>query len=119
MEIIPSPLSTLTVLQQKIKIACTAFDNLLNGGYTTGMITEVFGESGTDRTQICLQLVLHSQLPPYYEGIFCASIYIHSNNLFMTNRLQPTLDDLTNKYEYGRTYLSVEHVTIKRVDAST
>lgn len=40
----------------KLKIECPALDNLLSGGVESGAVTEFFGEGGTGKTNICLQL---------------------------------------------------------------
>ena len=40
----------------KLKIECPALDNLLHGGVESGAVTEFFGEGGTGKTNICLQL---------------------------------------------------------------
>lgn len=42
-------------------------DALLNGGITTGMVTELVGEAGVGKTQLCLQLLLNVQRS-YEEG---------------------------------------------------
>lgn len=41
-------------MEKKLKLGC-ALDELLNGGLEPGIITEIYGEAGTGKTNICLQ----------------------------------------------------------------
>jgi len=43
-------------MSNRLKIECLALDNLLKGGIESGSITEFYGEGGTGKTNICLQL---------------------------------------------------------------
>lgn len=40
----------------RIKIGCKTLDELLNGGIESGALTEFYGEAGSGKTNICLQL---------------------------------------------------------------
>jgi DNA repair protein RadB len=40
----------------KLKIECPNLDKLLDGGIESGAVTEFFGEGGTGKTNLCLQL---------------------------------------------------------------
>lgn len=40
----------------KIVTGSKRLDELLGGGVETGTVTEFFGEYGTDKTQLCMQL---------------------------------------------------------------
>ena len=40
----------------RLKIECSAIDDLLGGGIESGAVTEFFGEGGVGKTNICLQL---------------------------------------------------------------
>lgn len=40
----------------KISLRTKTLDDLLSGGFETGIITEIYGEAGTGKTNICLQL---------------------------------------------------------------
>ena len=41
---------------ERLSTECEAVDSLLNGGIESGIITNFFGESGTGKTNICVQL---------------------------------------------------------------
>ena len=40
---------------QQLKILCKPIDDLLQGGLRSGVITRIYGEGGTGKTNICLQ----------------------------------------------------------------
>lgn len=50
--------------QNRIKISSGSveLDNLLGGGFFSGRVTEVYGESGSGKTQLCFQLCVNYQL---------------------------------------------------------
>lgn len=39
-----------------IKTGCIPLDQLLNGGIETSAITQIYGESGSGKTNLCLQI---------------------------------------------------------------
>jgi DNA repair protein RadB len=43
-------------MSSRLPIACAPLDELLHGGVETGALTEFFGEAGTGKTNVCLQL---------------------------------------------------------------
>ncbi|HUR69591.1 MAG TPA: DNA repair and recombination protein RadB [Candidatus Thermoplasmatota archaeon] len=46
----------------RLPIACPPLDELLHGGVETGAITEFFGEAGSGKTNLCLQLARNAAL---------------------------------------------------------
>lgn len=54
----------------------------LGGGIPVGSITEFVGESTAGKTQLCLQLLLASQLPLDRGGLAGKAIYIHTEVRF-------------------------------------
>jgi DNA repair protein RadB len=40
----------------KVPMGCECIDNLLGGGFEAGAITEIYGEAGSGKTNVCLQL---------------------------------------------------------------
>ena len=41
---------------KKVTVGCAPIDNLLDGGFEPGIITLIYGEPGTGKTNICLQM---------------------------------------------------------------
>lgn len=48
---------------------CSTLDIALKGGIPTFGITELYGEAGTGKTQLCLQLAITAQLPKSLGGL--------------------------------------------------
>ena len=43
----------------KIKTGCESIDSLLGGGFERGCITEIYGEAGSGKTNVCLQTAIN------------------------------------------------------------
>jgi DNA repair protein RadA len=71
----------------KIKLNVESLDSLLQGGIDLGCITEFYGQSGSGKTQICLQLALNIQLPRQLGGLDGKTIYISTDKAFPIKRL--------------------------------
>ncbi|XP_021717298.1 DNA repair protein XRCC3 homolog [Chenopodium quinoa] len=74
-------------MNQKCKTGCPTIDSLLMGGIPTGVVIEIYGESGSGKTQLCLQLCLVCQKMPRYGGLFGSVVYIQAVNPFLVKRL--------------------------------
>lgn len=48
---------------QFLSSGCTKLDDFLRGGFQKKGITQIFGEAGTGKTQLALQLCLTAQIP--------------------------------------------------------
>ncbi|PKI34673.1 hypothetical protein CRG98_044933 [Punica granatum] len=66
-------------LTPKLTTGCPVLDGHLGGGLPCGLITEITAESGSGKTQLCLQLVLSAQLPSSLGGLSAASLFLHSD----------------------------------------
>jgi RecA/RadA recombinase len=82
----PIPLNSIS--NDKCTLGCPILDSALRGGIPCGSITELVGECGSGKTQLCLQLLLCAQLPVSKGGLGSSSIYIHSEGYFASRRLQ-------------------------------
>ena len=71
----------------KISLGSEVFDQMMDGGFETGAITEVFGEFGSGKTQIGHQLAVNIQIPKEENGIGGKVIYIDSENTFRPERI--------------------------------
>lgn len=63
-----------------------ALDAALGGGFPTGVLSEVVGESGVGKTQLLLSLLVAVQLPPP-RGLGRKALYISSEAPLTTSRL--------------------------------
>ena len=100
MEIIRSARSSISLsfiradellkMRQKISrltTGSTEMDELLGGGLETQTITELYGEYGSGKSQVCHQLCVNVQLPPERGGLDGGALYIDTENTFRTERI--------------------------------
>ncbi|MDH5806987.1 MAG: DNA repair and recombination protein RadA [Candidatus Methanomethylicaceae archaeon] len=64
-----------------------ALDSLLGKGIETQAITELIGEFGSGKTQICHQLSVTVQLPPEKGGLSGRALYIDTEGTFRPERI--------------------------------
>ncbi|CEL92123.1 unnamed protein product [Vitrella brassicaformis CCMP3155] len=99
-------------------------DALLGGGMETGMLTEVFGEFRSGKTQLCHTLAVTAQLPVEQGGAEGRVAWIDSEGTFRPERItkiaegfgldaEQVLENIT----YARAY-NVEHQTELLVQAA-
>ncbi|KOB66101.1 tRNA-nucleotidyltransferase 1, mitochondrial [Operophtera brumata] len=89
----------------KVNTGCAAINSILHGGFRRGTITELYGESGSGKTQIGIQAAAHNW--PNY------SAYICTEDLFPIkrfNEIKNGIPNFRNNIDYGSTTF-VEHVT--------
>jgi len=72
---------------RRISTGVRALDQLLLGGIETRAITEVVGEYGSGKTQLCHQLAVMVQLPEDRGGLGAKAIYIDTENTFRPERV--------------------------------
>ncbi|NXL87639.1 XRCC3 protein, partial [Alectura lathami] len=77
---------------QKLSLGCPVLDSLLRGGIPLVGITELAGESSAGKTQIGLQLCLCVQYPYKYGGLESGAVYICTEDVFPSKRLQQLID---------------------------
>lgn len=67
----------------KISMGCSHIDNMMDGGFETGSITECFGQYGSGKTQLGLKLSVTAQKE--YED--STVVYIDTENTFRPERI--------------------------------
>lgn len=104
----PNNLTCLKLMQNsdlKITSGCDVIDRILNGGFRRGSLTEIYGESGSGKTQISLQSVVHNWPN--------CTVYICTEDLFPVKRfdeIKRGLPDYNPHTDYGSNTF-VEHIT--------
>ncbi|KAG8196493.1 hypothetical protein JTE90_012309 [Oedothorax gibbosus] len=73
-----------------LDLLSSAGDNV--DGIYTGTITEICGESGCGKTQVCLHLSIHAQKQLSMGGLDTKVIYIHSEGEFPIKRFMQMAD---------------------------
>ena len=78
--------------KRKAMMRCTtgsrSLDGLLQGGIETQAITEVYGDFGSGKTQLCHTLCCTCQLPPDKGGLGGIALYIDTENTFRPERIK-------------------------------
>ncbi|MGC9069527.1 MAG: DNA repair and recombination protein RadA [Thermoprotei archaeon] len=70
-----------------ISTGSKAIDNLLFGGVETRALTEIIGEFGSGKTQLCHQLAVNVQLPREKGGLEGKAVYIDTEGSFRPERI--------------------------------
>jgi DNA repair protein RadA len=73
--------------KDRISTGSKSFDDLLGGGIETKAVTEVYGEFGTGKTQLCHTLCVMVQQPSTGGGLAAKAIYIDTENTFRPERI--------------------------------
>jgi len=73
---------------KKISTGSHALDTLFGGGIETRTMTELFGEFGSGKTQICHQISVNVQLPPERGGLNGKAVYIDTEGTFRWERIE-------------------------------
>uniref|UniRef100_A0A1B6KAH6 RecA family profile 1 domain-containing protein n=1 Tax=Graphocephala atropunctata TaxID=36148 RepID=A0A1B6KAH6_9HEMI len=97
-----------------LSTGCSRLDSLLRGGVLTRGITELSGQSGCGKTQLCLQLALTVQLTPTSGGLGAGALFICTEDRFPSVRLNQLLktSPLAQKFpniKFGNS-IFIEHI---------
>jgi len=71
----------------KISTCTDALDDLLGGGVETQAVTEVYGEFGSGKTQLCHTLCVSAQRPKEEGGVDGSVLYIDTEGTFRPERI--------------------------------
>jgi DNA repair protein RadA len=71
----------------RISTGTKNLDDLLEGGIETQAVTEIYGEYGSGKTQICHTLCVMVQLPKDKGGLNAGAIYIDTEGTFRPERI--------------------------------
>ncbi|KAM7249674.1 hypothetical protein ACFE04_026786 [Oxalis oulophora] len=112
------PQNPLHLTTQKCTVGCPIIDECLSGGIPCDSITELVAESGTGKTQLCLQLCLSAQLPIALGGLAASSLYLHTEFPFPFRRLCQLSQSFQSRYPqlYVRNDNPLDYVFVQSVD---
>ncbi|KAK0080121.1 hypothetical protein PV325_000427 [Microctonus aethiopoides] len=91
---------------------CTIIDKALRGGISRKGITQIYGEAGTGKTQLALQLCLTAQIPSD-QGCQAGAIYICTESVFPSKRLQNLLEEspIAKEHNLNGDLIFIEHIS--------
>jgi len=129
-KLIPMGFTTATELHRQrqdiiqITTGSKELDKLLEGGFETGSITEIFGEFRTGKTQLCHQICVTCQLPLEQGGGEGKALYIDTEGTFRPERLLAIAeryglngDDVMDNVAYARAH-NTDHQSALLLQAS-
>lgn len=73
--------------KDRISTGSKSFDDLLGGGIETRAVTELYGEFGTGKTQLCHTLCIMVQQSASEGGLAAKAIYVDTENTFRPERI--------------------------------
>ncbi|HXG06245.1 MAG TPA: DNA repair and recombination protein RadA [Nitrososphaera sp.] len=73
--------------KERISTGSKSFDDLLGGGLETKAVTEIYGEFGTGKTQLCHTLCVLVQQDRSVGGLDAKALYIDTENTFRPERI--------------------------------
>lgn len=82
----------------KITFGCTALDRLTLNGIGTRGVTEIAGEAGSGKSQVCMQLALMVQLPRSMGGLEMGAVFICTEDSFSSKRLVQMAEAVNSLY---------------------
>ncbi len=96
-----------------------ALDSLLGGGIETQSITEAFGQFGSSKTQLAIQLSVNVQLPKEKGGLDGDVIFIDTENTFRPMRVMQMAqavgldpNEALKRIKVGRAYSSDHQILL-------
>lgn len=72
----------------KVTTGSKAFDEILDGGFEAGCISECYGQYGSSKTQIANALAVNVQLPREKGGVEGMAVYIDGEGAFRPERIK-------------------------------
>ncbi|KAL3694577.1 hypothetical protein R1sor_008228 [Riccia sorocarpa] len=100
-------------------------DKILEGGFETGSITEIYGEFRTGKTQLCHTLCVTCQLPLDQGGGEGKALYIDAEGTFRPQRLLQIAEryglngnDVLDNVAYARAY-NTDHQSKLLIEAAS
>ena len=79
---------------------CDAIDALLDGGFRSGLLTELCGAAAAGKTQLCLQLLLQCSLPRALGGLQGTACYIGTEGALSIKRLHALAHVYARRYDH-------------------
>ena len=86
--------------RERVSTGSKSFDDLLGGGLEAKAVTEVYGEFGTGKTQLCHTLCVMVQQSVQSGGLAGKAIYIDTENTFRPERIVSIAE--AKGYDSGR-----------------
>jgi RecA/RadA recombinase len=104
---------------QRVTFGCPVLDSKLGGGLPCKSVTELVGEAGVGKTQICIQQSMAVQLPFANGGLFGSAYYIYTEGRFPYRRLDQLQQSFDDRFCNVIGHRWWEKVFIHQIDTPT
>lgn len=103
---------------KRLSTGCLKLDEIFNGGLPTRGITEISGESGSGKSQLCMQISLTVQYPIESGGLDGGVIFICTEEYFSSKRLQQLIKNFPSKYykDPNREINFSDHIFVEHIN---
>jgi len=105
-----------------ISTSASALDKMLHGGIRVGMLVDIFGASGTGKTQLCFQLCVNCTKPKNKNGLNASALFIDATNTFRPERIASIAknndidSNILDRIYLHKVYSSVDQIAaVKRI----
>ena len=85
---------------RKIQFNVPAIDDITGGGITINSITQIYGEAGSGKSQLAMQLAVNVQLPENLGGLNGNCVYVSTDKRIETKRIEAMAEELKIKNAY-------------------
>ncbi|KAJ4461044.1 putative DNA repair protein XRCC3 [Paratrimastix pyriformis] len=101
--VIPPPRTALELLRSpdfsaRLSTGDSILDGALGGGFDVHTITDLAGEAGAGKSQLCLQLACMVQLPRHLGGLGGHACLLSTEGSFSSKRLRQIAEALQRRY---------------------
>jgi DNA-repair protein XRCC3 len=83
---------------ERVTFGCPLIDNKIGGGLPLKSVTELVGEAGAGKTQLCLQQSFLVQLPDFVGGLSGSTYYIYTDGRFPYRRYDQLMRCMVNRF---------------------
>jgi RAD51-like protein 2 len=71
---------------RNISTWCRDLDQILDGGFVRGKVTEICGTPGSGKTQLCMQIAVGASVPECFHGVEGEALYLDTEGSFSPKR---------------------------------
>lgn len=83
----------------RLSTGCDMLTDFLRGGFLPGKLYEIYGESGSGKTQLAIQLLLMSLLPVQEGGLAGKSLYLMTGKPLNEKRFVEMKESFLQSYK--------------------
>lgn len=110
--------ASVAITRQTLSVGCPLLNEHLQGGFCCGGITEIYGESASGKTQLCLQLCLTVQCAQTEQDIAGKAIYICTEDAFPSKRLNEMMEQFRLRNAAFKNHNFMDNIFISQIGST-